>query len=91
MQFKPEPSIALRVLAEPSDLDMDVKPFPLAPAANKREFCHYLDCSILAHGFSCIRRDGCRRDFLVAYSSKNWGGGNLPLAEPEIEFEQRKA
>jgi hypothetical protein len=43
------------------------------PAHVEREFRHYLECGILAHGFARARCAGCGHDFLVAYSCKGRG------------------
>jgi hypothetical protein len=43
------------------------------PAYVEREFRRYLECGILAHGFSRARCPECGHDFLVAFSCKGRG------------------
>lgn len=38
------------------------------PALTGREFCRYLDCGTLAHGFTRARCADCGHDFIAAYS-----------------------
>lgn len=44
-----------------------------APAHVEREFRRYLECGILAHGFTRARCAGCGHDLLVAFSCKGRG------------------
>ena len=43
------------------------------PAYAERDLRKYLECAILAHGFSRARCEKCGQDFLVAYSCKGCG------------------
>lgn len=43
------------------------------PAHVEKEFRHYLDCGILAHGFARVRCEGCGYNYLVAFSCKGRG------------------
>jgi hypothetical protein len=38
-----------------------------------REFCRYLECRILAHGFARARCGGCRHDLPAAFSYQGMG------------------
>ena len=43
------------------------------PAYAERDLRKFLECAILAHGFSQARCEKCGQDFLVAYSCKGCG------------------
>ena len=43
------------------------------PAHVEREFRRYLECGILAHGFSRARCGQCGHDFLIAFSCQGRG------------------
>ena len=43
------------------------------PQYVEREFRHYLECGILAHGFARARCGECGHDFLIAFSCKGRG------------------
>jgi hypothetical protein len=38
-----------------------------------KEFKHYLQCGILAHGFACAHCHSCHQNFLIAFSCKGRG------------------
>jgi hypothetical protein len=43
------------------------------PAYVEREFCDYLQCGILAHGFLRLGCDNCQKEVLLAFSCKRRG------------------
>jgi len=43
------------------------------PAHADRIFQKYLGCGILAKGFACAHCEGCKKDFLIAFSCKGRG------------------
>ena len=48
------------------------------PRFVERDFRHYLECGVLAHGFARVRCGGYKREELVAFSCKGRGRWRPP-------------